>query len=277
MTALDFPGVPGPAGSAGPAPARRLSPVTGLRNTFTLTWRSLLKLKTNYEEILSLSLTPIMYLLLFTYVFGGAVSGNVHNYLQYVLPGILVISVVFSTLGTGMALSQDMATGVFDRFRSLPISRTAPLAGAVLGDVARYAISVAISLLFGMLLGFRIQTSPLAAVAGCLLVLVFAMAMCWFSALLGLLVKQARSVQWMGSLIYFPLTFGSNVLVKTSTLPGWMQAFVKGNPLTFLTEAERGLLVGGPVATPVIRSLLWALGLFVVFAPLAVRAYRRKT
>jgi oleandomycin transport system permease protein len=259
------------------APARRLSPVAGLRNTFTLTWRSLLMLRTSYEEVLSLSLTPIMYLLLFTYVFGGAVSGNVHEYLQYELPGILVLSVIFSTLGTGMALSQDMATGVFDRFRSLPISRTAPLAGAVLGDVTRYAISVAISLFFGMLLGFRIQTSPLAATAACLLVLLFALAMCWFSALLGLMTKNARSVQWMGSLIYFPLAFGSNILVKTSTLPGWMQAFVKGNPLTFLTEAERGLLVGGPVAVPVVRSLLWALGLFVVFAPIAVAVYRRRT
>jgi ABC transporter DrrB family efflux protein len=260
-----------------PAPARRLSPVAGLRNTFTLTWRSLLKLKTNYEEVLSLSLTPVMYLLLFTYVFGGAVSGNVHDYLQYELPGILVLSVVFSTLGTGMALSQDMATGVFDRFRSLPISRTAPLAGAVLGDVTRYGISVAISLFFGMLLGFRIQTSPLAATAACLLVLLFALAMCWFSALLGLMTKNARSVQWMGSLIYFPLTFGSNVLVKTDTLPGWMQAFVKGNPLTFLTDAERGLLVGGPVAVPAVRALLWSLGLFVVFAPIAVTVYRRRT
>lgn len=260
-----------------PAPARRLSPVAGLRNTFTLTWRSLLKLRTSYEEVLSLSLTPVMYLLLFTYVFGGAVSGNVHDYLQYELPGILVLSVVFSTLGTGMALSQDMATGVFDRFRSLPISRTAPLAGAVLGDVTRYAVSVAISLFFGMLLGFRIQTSPLAATAACLLVLLFALAMCWFSALLGLMTKNARSVQWMGSLIYFPLTFGSNVLVKTDTLPGWMQAFVKGNPMTFLTDAERGLLVGGPVAVPAVRALLWSLGLFVVFAPIAVAVYRRRT
>jgi oleandomycin transport system permease protein len=266
MTTLDY-----------PVPARRMNPLIGVRNTFTLTWRSLLKLRTNYEEVLGLSLTPIMYLLLFTYVFGGAVSGNVHNYLQYELPGILVLSVIFSTLGTGMALSQDIATGVFDRFRSLPISRTAPLAGAVFGDVARYAISVAISLFFGMLLGFRIETSPLAAAAACLLVLLFAVAMCWFSALIGLSVKNARSVQWIGSLIYFPVTFGSNILVKTETLPGWMQAFVKGNPVTFLTQAERGLLIGGPVATPTIRSLLWALGMFVVFAPLAVSIYRRRT
>lgn len=259
------------------APSRRLSPLTAVANTFTLTWRSLLKLRTNPEDIFGLVLTPVMYLLLFTYLFGGAISGNVHNYLQFELPGILVLAVIFSTLGTGQALSEDIRTGVFDRFRSLPISRSAPLAGAVLGDVTRYALSVAITLAFGMLLGFRIQASPLAAAAACLLVLVFALSMCWLSALLGLVSGSARGVQWIGSLIYFPLTFGSNVLVPTDKLPGWLQAFVKGNPLTFLTEAERGLLVGGPVAVPVIRTLLWSVGLFLVFAPLAVQVYRRRT
>jgi oleandomycin transport system permease protein len=258
-------------------PSRRLSPLAGLANTFTLTWRSLLKLRTNPEDILGLALTPIMYLVLFTYIFGGAISGNVHNYLQFELPGILVLAVIFATLGTGQMLSQDIATGVFDRFRSLPIARWAPLSGAVLGDVTRYALSVAITLGFGMLLGFRVQTPPLAAAAACLLVLVFALGMCWLSAVLGLMSSSARAVQWIGSLIYFPLTFGSNVLVPTQSLPGWLQAFVKGNPMTFLTEAERGLLVGGPVATPVIRTLLWTLGLIVVFAPLAVQIYRRRT
>jgi oleandomycin transport system permease protein len=260
-----------------PTPARRLSPLTGLRNTFTLTWRSLLKLRTNMEDVLGLVLTPIMYLLLFTYLFGGAISGNVHNYLQYELPGILVLSVIFSTLGTGMALSEDISTGVYDRFRSLPIARWAPLAGAVLGDVTRYALSVAITLGFGMVLGFRIETTPLAAAAACLLVLVFALAMCWFSALIGLIARSSRGVQWIGTLIYFPLTFGSNVLVPTKSLPGWLQAFVKGNPITFLRNAEHALLVGGPAATSVVRSLLWALGLFAVFAPLAVAVYRRRT
>jgi oleandomycin transport system permease protein len=258
-------------------PARYLSPLTGLANTFTLTWRSLLKLRTNPEDLPGLVLTPIMYLVLFTYIFGGAISGNVHSYLQFELPGILVLAVIFSTLGTGQMLSQDIETGVFDRFRSLPIARWAPLAGAVLGDVVRYALSVAVTLAFGMVLGFRIQTSPLAAAAGCLLVLVFALGMCWFSALLGLIAGSARSVQWIGSLIYFPLTFGSNVLVPTDKLPGWLQAFVKGNPMTFLTEAERGLLIGGPVAVPAIRTLLWSLGLVVVFAPIAVEVYRRRT
>jgi oleandomycin transport system permease protein len=258
-------------------PARRVSPLTGLANTFTLTWRSLLKLRTNPEDLAGLALTPIMYLILFTYLFGGAISGNVHDYLQFELPGILVMAVVFSTLGTGQMLSQDIATGVFDRFRSLPIARWAPLAGAVLGDVVRYALSVAVTLAFGMLLGFRIQTTPVAAAAGCLLVLVFALSMCWLSALLGLVAGSARGVQWIGSLIYFPLTFGSNVLVPTQSLPGWLQAFVKGNPMTFLTVAERGLLIGGPVEVPVLRTLAWSLGLFLVFAPLAVQVYRRRT
>lgn len=260
-----------------PAPARRPGPLASLANTGTLTWRSLLKLRTNMEDVLGLSLNPIMFLLLFTYVFGGAISGGTHSYLQFELPGILVLSVVFATLGTGLMLNQDISSGVFDRFRSLPIARWAPLAGAVLGDVVRYMISVAITLGFGMVLGFRITASPLAAAAGCLVVLMFALAMCWLSALIGLLVKTPQGVQWFGSLIYFPLTFGSNVLVPSQTMPGWLQAFVKVNPMTSLTETARGLLTGGAVATPVIRSLLWALGIFAVFAPLAVRAYRRKS
>lgn len=261
-------------------PARRLSPAAGLRNTFTLTWRSALKLRTNSEDLLGLSLQPIMYLLLFTYVFGGALSGNIHRYLEFSVPGILVLSVVFATLGTGLMLNQDIATGVFDRFRSLPIARWAPLAGAVLGDIIRYSISVAITLGFAMILGFRIQTNPLAAAAGCLLLLLFAVALCWFSALIGLVVKTPQGVQWFGFLAFFPLVFGSNLLVRSSTMPGWLQAFVKVNPVTYLTEAERALLTGtGPdgAATPVIRSLLWALAIFAVFAPLAVRAYRRRT
>ncbi len=267
-----------PSGHRSPvAPSRYLSPLTGLANTFTLTWRSLLKLKTNPEDLAGLTLTPILYLVMFTYLFGGAISGNVHSYLQFEVPGILAMAVILSTLGTGQALSQDIATGVFDRFRSLPIARWAPLAGAVLGDVVRYAVSVAVTLLFGMLLGFRIETNPLSAAAGCLLVLVFALGMCWVSALLGLVSSSARAVQWFGMLIYFPLTFGSNVLVPTKSLPGWLQAFVKGNPMSFLTEAERGLLVGGPVAVPAIRTLLWTLGLIVVFAPVAVQVYRRRT
>ncbi|MFY9776776.1 MAG: ABC transporter permease [Trebonia sp.] len=257
-------------------PARRLSPVTGLRNSLTLTWRSVLKIRTNPEDMFGLLLQPIMYLVLFTYVFGGQLAGSTHQYLEYSLPGIMVLSVTFATLGTGMMLSQDVATGVFDRFRALPIARSAPLAGAILGDNVRYLISIVVTLGFGFILGFRILTTPLAAIMACLLLVVFALAMCWVSALIGMLVKSAQAVQWWGFLVMFPLIFGSNILTDEAKMPGWLQAFVKVNPVTYLTEAERALLTGGPAATVVIRSLLWALGIFVVFAPLAVRAYRRR-
>jgi oleandomycin transport system permease protein len=259
------------------APARRLSPATGLRNTFTLTWRSVLKIRTNMEDVLGLSLQPIMFLLLFTYVFGGALAGNTHQYLQTELPGILVMTVIFGTLGTGLMLNNDISAGVFDRFRSLPIARWAPLAGAVLGDMVRYVIMVAVTLGFGMILGFRIETNPLSAAAGCLLVLGFALAMCWVSAFLGMMIKTAQGVQAFGAIVMFPLVFGSNVLVGTGTMPGWLQAFVKVNPMTSLTEAARGLMIGGPVASPAWKALAWAVGIAVVFAPLAVRVYRRKT
>jgi oleandomycin transport system permease protein len=268
-------------GSAGPAPAapaRRVGVVTGLQNSFTLTWRSVLKIRTNAEDLLGLSLQPVMFLLLFTYVFGGAIEhGNIQAYLEYVMPGILVQTVLFATLGTGLMLNQDISAGIFDRFRSLPIARWAPLAGAILGDVTRYVISVVVTLGFGMVLGFRIHTNPLAAVAGCLLVLAFAMAMCWLSALIGLSVKTPQGVQVFGFIAMFPLIFASGLLVPVTTMPGWLQAFAKANPVTLLAAACRGLMVRGAVAVPAGESMLWALGLVVVFAPLAVRVYRRKT
>ena len=261
-----------------PAPARRVSPLGGMRNTFTLTWRSVLKIRTNMEDVIGLSLQPIMFLLLFTYVFGGAIAhGSTHRYLQYVLPGILVQTVLFATLGTGLMLNQDISAGIFDRFRSLPIARWAPLAGAIMGDVTRYVISVVITLGFAMVLGFRITTNPLAAVAGCLLVLAFAMAMCWLSALIGMLVKTPQGVQAFGFTAMFPIVFASGLLVPIQTMPGWLQAFAKANPMTLLAAACRGLMTGGPVAVYAGESMLWALGIVVVFAPLAVRAYRRRT
>jgi len=256
---------------------RRLSPVTGLRNSLTLTWRSVLKIRTNSEDLLGLSLQPIMLLLLFTYVFGGAIAhGNVRAYLDYVLPGILVQTVLFATLGTGLMLNQDISAGIFDRFRSLPIARWAPLAGAILGDVTRYVISVVVTIVLGIVLGFRIDTNPVAAIAGCLLVLAFALAMCWVSAWIGLIVKTPQGVQAFGFTAMFPIVFGSGILVPIQTMPGWLQAFAKANPLTLLAAACRGLMRGGTVAQPAAESMLWALGIVLVFAPLAVRAYRRR-
>jgi oleandomycin transport system permease protein len=248
-----------------------------MRHTLTLTWRSLLKIRTNMEDLIGLSLQPIMFLLIFTYIFGGAISGGTHKYLQFVLPGLLVQSVLFATLGTGLMLNNDISTGVFDRFRSLPIARWAPLAGAVLGDMVRYMISVGVMVGFGIILGFRIETSPLAAAAACLLVLAFALAMCWISALIGLLVKTPQGVQTFGFIGIFPIVFASNLLVPSRTMPGWLQSFVNVNPMSDLANATRGLMVGGPAADAALKSLLWALGIIVVFAPLAVAVYRRRT
>ena len=231
-----------------PATARRVGLMAGLRHTRTLTWRSVLKIRTNIEDVFALSLQPIMFLLVFTYVFGGAISGSAHRYLQYSLPGVLVMTVVFATMGTGLMLNQDISAGVFDRFRSLPIARWAPLAGAILGDLVRYLISVAVTLAFGMILGFRIGTNPIAAAVGCLLVLGFAVAMCWVSALIGMIVKTPQGVQAFGLIVMFPLVFGSNILVVSRTMPGWLQAWVNVNPMTLLTSATRGLMTGGPVA-----------------------------
>jgi oleandomycin transport system permease protein len=158
------------------------------------------------------------------------------------------MTVIFGTLGTGLMLNNDISSGVFDRFRSLPIARWAPLAGAVLGDTVRYVIMVAVTL-----------------------------AMCWVSAFIGMVVKTAQAVQTFGMLTMFPLVFGSSLLVSVKTMPGWLQAFVKVNPITPLSTATRGLMVGGPVATPAMQAMAWAVGIAAVFAPLAVRIYRRKT
>src|SRR5262249_39655888 len=151
----------------------------------------------------------------------------------------------------------------------------APLSGAILGDMFRYVVSLAVLFAYGSLLGFRVETNVGYALAGVLLIITFAFALCWVCALLGLYVKSPQSVQGFGFIVMFPLTFGSNVFVGTGTLPGWLQAWVKVNPVTALAEAMRGLYVGGPIATPVWHSLAWAVCIAAVFAPLAVRRYRR--
>lgn len=256
-------------------PARHVGLGAAVQHTLTLTWRSLLKIKTNMEDVIGLSLQPVMFLLIFVYVFGTAIGGSVHQYLQYVLPGLLVQGVLFATMGTGLMLNQDINAGVFDRFRSLPIARWAPLAGAILGDIARYMISIVVMLGVAMILGFRIETNPVAAAAACLLILGFALAMCWVSALIGLVVKTPQGVQMFGFIGIFPIVFTSNTLVPTAKMPGWLQAWVQVNPMTFLANAGRGLMVGGPVARSALLAMAWAVGIVVVFAPLAVRAYRR--
>jgi len=211
------------------------------------------------------------------FLFGGSIKGESrHTYLQYVLPGIMVMTVLFASMGTGIGLNTDVTKGIFDRFKSLPISRSAPLTGTIMGDFVRYIVSIGMVFAYGSLLGFRIGTNPLSALAAVGLMFVFGFAVGWIWVLLGLYVKSPQSLQGFGFIVMFPLTFGSNVFVATSTLPGWLQAWVKVNPVTALTEASRALVLGqGPVAAPAWHSILWAIAITAVFAPLAVRRYRR--
>jgi oleandomycin transport system permease protein len=247
-----------------------------LRHSATLGWRGVVKTIHSTEALLDVTLQPVIFLLLFVYVFGGAIAGDTSTYLQYALPGVLVQTIVFASAGTGTGLADDLKTGIFDRFRSLPISRTAPLLGAIGADRVRYVTSGAIMLAFGFLLGFRTSAGVLTVLAALGLVTAFAFALCWVFTALAMVVREPRSVQGLGALIMLPLTFGSNVFVPTATLPGWLQAFVAVNPVSKAADAVRGLLTGGPVVGPVTATLVASAALVAVFGALAVALYRRR-
>jgi ABC-2 type transport system permease protein/oleandomycin transport system permease protein len=268
------------AAIAVPELAQRVSPVQTLRHTVTLAWRSLVQIRHNPFELLDYSVQPIMFVLLFTYVFGGAISGSPKEYLTFALPGLMVQNSLFTTLNTGVGLNTDLTKGVFDRLRSLPIARSAPLAGRILADVVKQAWSVTLLLVVGGMLGFRLGHGPLGLLGAFALLLAMALAFSWIAVLVGMLVTEPEKVQIFGFTVLFPLTFTSNVFVPTKTMPGWLQAWVKVNPVTILADAIRGMLVHSPVSTPiagpVVLSLLWAAGITAVFAPLAVLALRRR-
>ncbi|WAX58175.1 ABC transporter permease [Jatrophihabitans cynanchi] len=249
-----------------------------LRHALVLAKRNLIKTARTPEQLIDVTVQPIIFLLLFVYVFGGAISGGSrHDYLQYLLPGLLGQGIALGSVALGQNMNADIEKGVFDRFRSLPIARSAPLVGAVLADFFRYLLVCVIFLGFGYVMGFRITTNPLAVVAAVALAIAFALCFCWISVWVGMKARTPGSVQGVMFLLILPLSFGSNVFVSTSTMPGWMQAFVKVNPISHLVGAVRGMTVGGPVAGHVGWTLLWMAGLLVVFVPLAMRAYRRRT
>jgi oleandomycin transport system permease protein len=274
MTAVTMP----PPGALPPG----ADPGTGrpfplVRHSLALAHRTILRIRRTPEQLFDVTFQPIIFVVLFVYLFGGAISGSTHDYLQYVLPALMVQTVLFSSMTIGVNLNTDIGKGVFDRFRSLPIPRSAPLVGAVLGDVVRYLISIVVLIAFGYAIGFRVQTDPMQAALGCLVLVVFSLCLCWVSVLIGMLVREPGGVQGISFMLMFPLTFGSSMFVPVDTMPGWLQAWVHVNPVTHLVEATRGLLIGGDVAGPLLWSAIWALGIVVVFAPLAVRAYRRRT
>lgn len=243
----------------------------------TLSWRGIVKIGRHPMGLADVIIGPAIFLALFGYVFGGAVSGDTSAYLQYVFPGILGMMTLFATMGIGVSLSTDLADGVFDRFRSLPLARLAPLAGALGSDIVRQFISLSALIGFGLLLGVRFETGVWSVLAACALTLGFALAVSWVWLLLALAIRETQAVQGLGALIIFPLVFASNVFVPTETMPGWMQTIVAWNPVSHLVDAARGLMMGGPVAEPVLYTLAWMAVVVVIFAPLSLIAYARRT
>ncbi|HTU05144.1 MAG TPA: ABC transporter permease, partial [Trebonia sp.] len=247
------------------------------RHALVLAKRNMTKMVRTPEQFLDVTLQPVIFLLLFTYIFGGALAGgSQHSYLEFLLPGMLGQTIAMSSVAIGQNMHTDIDKGIFDRFRSLPIARSVPLVGAVLADFSRYAIVCAVTMGFGYLLGFRIATDPLKLLAALALAVCFALSFAWISVFVGMTVRSAGAVQGVMILFVLPLSFGSNTFVKPSTMPGWLQAFVNVNPLSHLVSAVRALMLGGPVGSQVGWTLAWCAGLLVVFFPLALRAYVRR-
>ncbi|MEV4918948.1 ABC transporter permease [Streptomyces tirandamycinicus] len=249
---------------------------SALSASMTFGWRAMLKIKHVPEQLFDVTAFPIMMVLMYTYLFGGALAGSVDAYIQFLLPGILVMSVVMITMYTGVAINTDIDKGVFDRFRTLPIWRPAPMVGYLLGDVVRYVIASAVMLTVGMIIGYRPGGGPMGVLLGVALLLVFSFAFSWVWTMFGLLLRTEKSVMGVSMMVIFPLTFLSNVFVEPKTMPGWLQAFVNNSPVTHLATAVRELMAGNWPAADIAWTLGWA-ALFVIgFGAITMRLYNRR-
>lgn len=257
---------------AGERPSRPGPVLTSL----TFGWRALLKIKHVPEQLVDVTMFPIMFTLMFTYLFGGALAGSTQEYLQFLLPGILVQANVMITMNTGITLNTDIQKGVFDRFRSLPVWRPSPLVGALLGDVMRYSIGSAIVITLGLVLGFRPDGGAVGVVLSVALLLVFSFCLSWLWTMLSLILRTPNSVAGVSMMVMFPLTFVSNIFVDPKTMPGWMQAVVEGNPISHLATVVRGLMDGSVPAGEIGWVLVSSVLLVAVFGPITMVLYRNK-
>ncbi|WP_405924711.1 ABC transporter permease [Streptomyces sp. NBC_00035] len=249
---------------------------SALSASLTFGWRAILKIKHVPEQLFDVTAFPIMMVLMYTYLFGGALAGSPTEYIQFLLPGILVMSVVMITMYTGVSVNTDIEKGVFDRFRTLPIWRPSVMVGYLLGDALRYTMASVVMLTVGVILGYRPDGGVLGVVAGIALLLVFSFAFSWIWTMFGLLLRTEKSVMGVSMMVIFPLTFLSNVFVDPKTMPGWLQAFVNNSPITHVSSAVRGLMAGDWPAAEVAWSLGWAGLLVLVFGPITMRLYNRK-
>ena len=258
--------------SSTPRPPR----ASALSATLTFGWRGMLKVKHVPEQLLDVTITPVMFVLMFTYLFGGAIAGSTSDYLDYILPGVLVMSVLFTTVYSGISINTDLTKGVVHRFRSLPIWRPAPLVGALLGDTVRYLIAGLVIIALGLALGFRPEAGPLGVIAALVLVIVFSFGLSWVFTTLGLLMRSPNAVMNAGFMGIFPLTFLSNVFVEPETLPSALETFVEINPISHLATASRGLMEGNAAAGDILIVLVTAAALTAIFAPITNRLYRTR-
>ncbi len=272
-----------PVGTADTAAVRKAIASTArpprpgrLATALTFGWRGMLKVKHVPEQLLDVTVTPVMFVLMFTYLFGGAIAGSTSAYLQYILPGMLVMSVLVTTVYSGVSLNTDLTKGVVDRFRSLPIWRPAPLLGSLLGDSVRYVIAGTVIIVLGLALGYRPEGGAPGVLAALALVVVFSFGLSWLFSVLGLLLRSPNAVMNAGFMGIFPLTFLSNVFVDPATLPGPLEAFVHVNPISVLATASRSLMSGQPDGVAIVVSLAVAAGLALVFLPLTTRLYRSR-
>jgi ABC-2 type transport system permease protein len=250
---------------------------SALSAALTFGWRGMLKVKHVPEQLLDVTITPVMFVVMFTYIFGGAIAGSTGDYLEYILPGILVMSVLFTTVYSGVAINTDLTKGVVDRFRTLPIWRPAPLLGALLGDSVRYFVAGTVIVVVGMILGYRPDGGVGGVLLALLLVIVFAFALSWVFQTIGLLMRSPNAVMNAGFMGIFPLTFLSNVFVEPETLPAALEAFVNVNPISILADASRGLMAGDLDAGDLGIVLGTAAVLTAVFMPLTTHLYRTRS
>jgi len=249
---------------------------SALSMTLTFGWRALLKIKHVPEQLFDVLVSPVIFTLMFTYLFGGALAGSTSAYIQFLLPGILVQTIVIVTVYTGYTLNTDITKGVFDRFRSLPIWRPAPIVGALLGDTVRYSIASVMTIGLGLILGFRPDGGVVGVVLGVLLLLVFAFSLSWILTILGLLLRTPNAVMGVSMMVLMPLTFASNIFVDPSTMPAALQRFVDVNPVTHLVTAVRGLMAGTPDGGEIVWVLVASVVLTAVFGPITMHLYRTR-
>jgi daunorubicin/doxorubicin transport system permease protein len=254
----------------------RVSLPDTLSQTMTMAWRALLKMRRNFEQFFDVTLQPLLFTAMFAYIFGGAVSGDVSSYLPILIPGLIAQTVMTACVATGVQLREDMDKGVFDRFRVLPISRIAPLAGPMVADTLRYAIAATLTFATGIAMGYR-PGGGVVGVAGAIVLAIFAgWSLAWVFTWFGTVGKSAQVVQGYSLMVMFPLTFLSNAFVPASTLPDWLQTFVKINPVSHVVSAVRSLANDGTITSEVGWSVLALAIVVAIFAPLSVRSFKRK-